>query len=77
MPDDATARPIKHARCATCGAQVPSKAENPAFPFCSPRCKMVDLGRWLDGSYIASRPLGPDDADELERVLALETDTLH
>lgn len=21
------------------------------FPFCSERCKMVDLGRWLDGKY--------------------------
>ncbi len=24
---------------------------NPSFPFCSPACKLVDLGRWLDGSY--------------------------
>ncbi len=22
------------------------------FPFCSQRCRMVDLGRWLDGGYI-------------------------
>ena len=22
-----------------------------AFPFCSERCKLVDLGRWLDGKY--------------------------
>jgi endogenous inhibitor of DNA gyrase (YacG/DUF329 family) len=21
------------------------------FPFCSPRCKLVDRGRWLDGKY--------------------------
>ncbi|HEY0009368.1 MAG TPA: DNA gyrase inhibitor YacG [Tepidisphaeraceae bacterium] len=21
------------------------------FPFCSPRCRDVDLGRWLDGAY--------------------------
>jgi hypothetical protein len=22
-----------------------------AFPFCSDRCKLIDLGRWLDGKY--------------------------
>jgi endogenous inhibitor of DNA gyrase (YacG/DUF329 family) len=21
------------------------------FPFCSPACKVVDLGRWFDGTY--------------------------
>jgi endogenous inhibitor of DNA gyrase (YacG/DUF329 family) len=21
------------------------------FPFCSPRCKLIDLGRWLGGTY--------------------------
>jgi endogenous inhibitor of DNA gyrase (YacG/DUF329 family) len=23
----------------------------PYFPFCSRRCKLIDLGRWLDGTY--------------------------
>ena len=22
-----------------------------AYPFCSERCKLMDLGRWLDGGY--------------------------
>lgn len=32
---------------------APSQAESRpgAFPFCSPACKLVDLGRWLDGDY--------------------------
>ena len=25
-------------------------------PFCSRRCKMIDLGNWLDGVYRISRP---------------------
>lgn len=29
----------------------------PFRPFCSQRCKMVDLGRWLDGTYRLSEPL--------------------
>jgi uncharacterized protein len=30
---------------------VRPRAENPAFPFCSSRCRAVDLGRWFTGSY--------------------------
>jgi len=30
------------------------------FPFCSERCKLVDLGAWLDGDYRI--PARPDDA---------------
>ncbi|MDP6946446.1 MAG: DNA gyrase inhibitor YacG, partial [Myxococcota bacterium] len=26
-------------------------AENPAFPFCSSRCKWVDLSKWISGEY--------------------------
>ena len=22
-----------------------------AYPFCTDRCKLIDLGRWLDGKY--------------------------
>jgi endogenous inhibitor of DNA gyrase (YacG/DUF329 family) len=37
-------------------------AESQWRPFCSERCKMVDLGRWLAGDYrIPGPPIGPDD----------------
>jgi uncharacterized protein len=38
-------------------------------PFCSERCKLVDLGNWLGEKYRVSRPLAPEDFtdDELER----------
>ena len=50
--------------CPICGRARASRAHNEAFPFCSPGCKLADLGRWLDGSY---RVAGPAviDADEL------------
>jgi endogenous inhibitor of DNA gyrase (YacG/DUF329 family) len=38
-------------RCPICRKAVKPAAENPAFPLCSPRCKAVDLGRWLTESY--------------------------
>lgn len=28
-----------------------SLAECPSFPFCSPRCRTIDLGRWLGETY--------------------------
>ncbi len=33
----------------------------PAFPFCSDRCRLIDLGRWIDGAYaIPGRPARGD-----------------
>jgi len=40
-------------------------ADNESFPFCSPRCQDVDLGKWLDESYRISRPLRPDEIDDV------------
>jgi uncharacterized protein len=38
-------------RCATCKVAIPPRADNPTFPFCSERCRLIDLGRWLDEGY--------------------------
>jgi len=38
-------------RCPTCRAEVKARTENPSFPFCTPRCRAVDLGRWFIGEY--------------------------
>lgn len=46
--------------CPTCGARVAWSADNPFRPFCSERCKLVDLGGWLEERYrIPGDPL-PD-----------------
>jgi uncharacterized protein len=37
--------------CPICKKGVLPRAENSAFPFCSSRCKLVDLGQWLEGAY--------------------------
>jgi endogenous inhibitor of DNA gyrase (YacG/DUF329 family) len=29
----------------------PSAADWPEFPFCSARCRLIDLGRWLGEAY--------------------------
>ena len=40
-------------RCPICSKPfaVPVLADLPSFPFCSARCRRIDLGRWIDGSY--------------------------
>ena len=39
------------ARCPTCGRPAEGRERNKVFPFCSPRCKQVDLGKWLNEEY--------------------------
>ncbi len=50
-------------RCPTCRKELNGRPET--FPFCSQRCRDVDLGNWFLERYTISRPLGPDDDFEL------------
>jgi endogenous inhibitor of DNA gyrase (YacG/DUF329 family) len=49
-------------RCPICKKTVepppPGTAASP-YPFCSDRCKLIDLGRWLDGQYQIEVPDAP------------------
>jgi len=40
---------------------VARREDAPHRPFCSERCKMVDLGRWLDGTYAVPEPINPEE----------------
>ena len=42
-------------RCPICKKQV--KDSVPEFPFCSPRCRTIDLGKWASGAYVISSPV--------------------
>ena len=59
---------ISPAKCPICGKLLtPSAAEtSPCFPFCSVRCKQVDLYRWTEGKYAITEPLSPDDLPPVE-----------
>ncbi|MFG0257399.1 MAG: DNA gyrase inhibitor YacG [Phycisphaerales bacterium JB043] len=61
---DPAATESKHHRCLRCDESIDERVTT--FPFCSERCRMADLGRWFDGSYVISRGLKPEDLDELE-----------
>lgn len=38
------------------------KSNDPEFPFCSPHCRTIDLGKWASGAYVIAAPV--TDADE-------------
>ncbi|HET6179734.1 MAG TPA: DNA gyrase inhibitor YacG [Candidatus Sulfotelmatobacter sp.] len=46
--------------CPICKKVV--KNTGPDFPFCSDRCRLIDLGKWASGAYVISSPV--TDADE-------------
>ncbi len=42
-----------NAKCPICGTRMQSQliSDWPQFPFCSQKCKTIDLGRWLSEAY--------------------------
>ncbi|HEX7009827.1 MAG TPA: DNA gyrase inhibitor YacG [Phycisphaeraceae bacterium] len=55
-------QPSSSRPCPIC--QTPVSQDGEYFPFCSQRCRQIDLGRWLTGKYVISRPIGPNDLEE-------------
>jgi endogenous inhibitor of DNA gyrase (YacG/DUF329 family) len=50
-------------RCPVCDESV-DLAKTPTVPFCSDRCRLIDLGRWLDESYSVPAPAADDEEAE-------------
>ena len=52
-------------QCPTCQkiTRVASPQDAPHRPFCSHRCKMIDLGQWFNEVYRTSEPATPEDLD--------------
>jgi uncharacterized protein len=59
-------------RCPICKQTVPDTVRE-LRPFCSKRCKLIDLGKWLDGSYAI-----PDETDSPseENLVGAEPDEI-
>ncbi len=51
---------VRSLRCPTCRSIVLRK--DPEFPFCSERCRLIDLGKWASGAYVISRPITDPEA---------------
>jgi uncharacterized protein len=55
------ATPGKPRPCPICKRPVATTAE--AFPFCTARCRTVDLAKWATGDYKFTRPMEERDLD--------------
>ena len=61
-------KPSLKLRCPTC--KKPVKHKDAEFPFCSERCRTIDLGKWASGAYVISSPVQdtsdrmPDNSDD-------------
>jgi endogenous inhibitor of DNA gyrase (YacG/DUF329 family) len=56
-------------RCPTCRTLV--LRSDPNFPFCSERCRVIDLGKWASGGYVISTPI--NDPEMLENIAEQQT----
>ncbi len=50
--------------CPICGKPVPLDDAN--MPFCSDRCRLIDLGNWASEKYVISSPTSQSELDETE-----------
>jgi uncharacterized protein len=50
---------VRNLRCPTCRKLV--LRDEPDFPFCSDRCRLIDLGKWASGGYVISTPINQGD----------------
>ncbi|MEW6239100.1 MAG: DNA gyrase inhibitor YacG [Candidatus Omnitrophota bacterium] len=54
--------------CRHCGAILPEGRQTRWFPFCSERCKLTDLGRWLMGDYRIREEIPCNEAEILAEM---------
>jgi len=49
-------KPAPRVSCPACRKETPWSRDNPWRPFCSERCRLIDLGEWLDEGYRINEP---------------------
>ena len=57
---------VQSLRCPSCRTIV--LRADAEFPFCSERCRLIDLGKWASGGYVISTPV--TDPESLENLNA-------
>jgi hypothetical protein len=60
-------KPALKLRCPIC--KKSTKKTDPEFPFCSERCRTIDLGKWASGDYVVPSPVTDTDDEAIESIL--------
>ena len=63
---------VRSLRCPIC-RKIVLRTE-PEFPFCSARCRLIDLGKWASGAYVVSTPVTDPEALENQPAAEEESD---
>jgi endogenous inhibitor of DNA gyrase (YacG/DUF329 family) len=56
-------RPLRTVKCPQCGTAVTWSSESKWRPFCSERCKTIDLGAWASERYRVQTQESPDTSE--------------
>lgn len=59
-------------KCPICSKETEWCPENKYRPFCSERCKTIDLGGWASGKYHISFPITPEDMEDETTAMEIE-----
>ncbi|MBX9926901.1 MAG: DNA gyrase inhibitor YacG [Hyphomicrobiaceae bacterium] len=63
--------PRRGGKCPICAKPTSDTAR----PFCSPRCREIDLGRWLSGSYVIAGGGTDEDGEETSESLSIDANS--
>lgn len=67
---------MKKVKCPTCNKEIVWSIDNQFRPFCSERCKIIDMGNWADGTYaIPSNEINANEINN-QQTLTSEDDTI-
>lgn len=56
--------------CPVCKKEV--SVDDPNMPFCSDRCRVIDLGNWATEKYVISKPNHPSEFEDTEETEPFE-----
>jgi endogenous inhibitor of DNA gyrase (YacG/DUF329 family) len=59
-------QPKNKLKCPICKKVVAKTVED--FPFCSERCRTIDLGKWASGQYVVSSQVQDTDDEEMQNL---------
>ena len=62
-PKSSPAAALPRVKCPTC-RKTGDWLSGGYWPFCSHRCKLIDLGKWLGGEHAISEPLKPEHLEQ-------------
>ncbi len=69
-------------KCPTCGLEIEYSKDNPFRPFCSERCRLIDLGAWASDEYLiegepgSAMSMTPEDLDAAARAAVARAEKL-